>query len=63
MVAMLEEPHNKRYLHKNKIYFPKEIILLFPSSNMVAVNTLYTMLCMGGSLLALSQSILSATIA
>ena len=22
--AMLEEPNNKPYLHKNKIYFPKE---------------------------------------
>ena len=24
MTAMLEEPNDERYLHKNKIYFPKE---------------------------------------
>ena len=41
MAAMLEEPNNKRYLHKNKIYFPKEIILFFRSSDMAAVNTHY----------------------
>ena len=32
MAAMLEEPNDKRYLRKNKIYFPKEnhdIISLF----------------------------------
>ena len=24
MAAMLEAPNNERYLHKNKVYFPKE---------------------------------------
>ena len=24
MAAKLDEPNNKRYLHKNQIYFPKE---------------------------------------
>ena len=43
MAAMLEEPNNKRYLHKNKIYFPKEnhsIVSLL--QNGCRENTLYS---------------------
>ena len=40
MAAMLDESNNERYLHTNKIY-ERKIIVLFYSSNMAAVNILY----------------------
>ena len=42
MAAMLEEPHNKRYLHKIKIYFLKEnLSIVSLIQNGFHENTLY----------------------
>ena len=43
MAAMLQEPNNKSYLLKNKIFFRKiNDSIVSGSYNMVAVNTLYS---------------------
>ena len=43
MAAMLEELNNKRYLRKIKFISQRKIILLFHSSNLANVNTLYVL--------------------
>ena len=59
MAAMLEGPNNKNICIKIEFIFQRDVILLFHSSNMVAVNTLYNRLpdIKNGSCVAISNNI------